>query len=114
MARNNRNRIEVKGSEQFLDQLKNEVAQELGIQNYDGIDKGWLPSRVNGKVGGTMVRKMIAYAEAAMKEQGISSIMAQRGANEEDKETVAQGLQAAQMFFDYNDGQIQTTQSEIH
>jgi hypothetical protein len=108
MANNNRNnRVEIKGSEQFLDQLKMETAQELGIANYDDIDKGWLPSRVNGKVGGVMVRKMIKFAEAAMQDpQNLQKIENIQGANEEDKETVAQGLQGAQMFFDYKNGQI--------
>jgi len=47
---------------QALDQLKYEVAQEVGIPNYQGY-LGDLPSRLNGAVGGNMVRRMIQFAE---------------------------------------------------
>ncbi|MBO8129450.1 MAG: alpha/beta-type small acid-soluble spore protein [Peptococcaceae bacterium] len=56
----------VPGAKQALDRMKYEVANELGLGNYQQIDKGDLPSRVNGKVGGNMVRKMIAFAENAL------------------------------------------------
>lgn len=56
-----RNRILVSGAEQALNQFKNEIASELGL-DYSG-DKGNLTSRQNGYVGGLMVRKMIAQAE---------------------------------------------------
>ncbi len=59
-----RNRILVSGAEQALNQFKNEVASELGL-DYNG-DKGNLTSRQNGYVGGLMVRKMIAQAESQM------------------------------------------------
>lgn len=91
MASNNRrNRLEIPGAENVMQQLKLEVANELGIANYDQIDKGDLPARVHGKIGGTMVRKMIEYAEAAMKAdaQALASVQGQRGANEEDIQTV--------------------------
>lgn len=45
-----------------LERLKFEVAQELGIPNYSGY-LGDVPSRINGAVGGNMVRRMIALAE---------------------------------------------------
>ena len=32
---------------------------EFGVENYDLIDKGELPSRVNGKIGGEMTRRLI-------------------------------------------------------
>lgn len=47
---------------QALDRLAYETAQELGITNWGGY-MGDVPSRVNGAVGGNMVRKMIALAE---------------------------------------------------
>ncbi|MFW0861449.1 MAG: small, acid-soluble spore protein, alpha/beta type [Dethiobacter sp.] len=59
-----RNRILVAGAEQALNQFKNEIASELGL-DYNG-DKGSLTSRQNGYVGGLMVRKMIAQAESQM------------------------------------------------
>lgn len=49
-----------------LDNMKQEVASELGIENYNQIDKGELSSRANGYVGGNMVKKMIQMAEDMM------------------------------------------------
>lgn len=49
-----------------LEQFKNEMAAELGMPDYDKIDKGELPSRLNGKVGGNMTHKMVAFAEAVL------------------------------------------------
>jgi small acid-soluble spore protein A (major alpha-type SASP) len=60
---NNNNEILVSGARQALENLKNQTAAELGIQNYGQQYKGDLPSRVNGSVGGFMVKKMIALAE---------------------------------------------------
>lgn len=53
-----------------LERLKLETAQELGIQGYEQRDKGDLPSRVNGSVGGYMVKKMIALAQAKLNDGG--------------------------------------------
>lgn len=50
----------------FLNQFKYEVANELGMGNYQQADKGSLTARENGYVGGYMVRKMIQYAEQNM------------------------------------------------
>ena len=50
----------------FLNNFKYEVANELGINNYQTVDKGQLTSRENGYVGGYMVKKMIQYAEQNM------------------------------------------------
>lgn len=41
-----------------LNNFKMEVANELGISNYDQIDKGQLSSRQNGYVGGNMTKKI--------------------------------------------------------
>ena len=49
-----------------LNQFKMEVASELGLSNYDNIDKGQLSSRQNGYVGGNMTKKMVAFAEQAL------------------------------------------------
>ncbi|MGE5653042.1 MAG: small, acid-soluble spore protein, alpha/beta type [Bacillota bacterium] len=70
MARNS-NRILVKGAGGALDHFKQEVAAEIGIQNYMANGYGGdLPSKVNGSVGGYMVKKMIALAEQQMTNQG--------------------------------------------
>ncbi len=63
MANNNNNQILVSQARSALEQMKQETAAELGIQNYAQQYKGDLPSRVNGSVGGYMVKKMIALAE---------------------------------------------------
>lgn len=57
-----------------LNQMKYEVAGEIGIANYQQLDKGDLPSRVNGKVGGNMVRKMVAFAEQAMAQGNVNQV----------------------------------------
>lgn len=46
-----------------LRQFKLEVANELGIPDYENMDKGNLSSRENGYVGGNMTRKMVSFAE---------------------------------------------------
>jgi small acid-soluble spore protein A (major alpha-type SASP) len=63
---NNNNEILVSNARGALEQLKNETASELGISNYAQQYKGDLPSRVNGSVGGYMVKKMIALAESQL------------------------------------------------
>ena len=62
----NKNKIVVPEARQALDQLKLEIANELGIDNYNNIDKGNLPSRVNGYVGGYMVKKLVETAQNQM------------------------------------------------
>nr|WP_052544002.1 alpha/beta-type small acid-soluble spore protein [Desulfoscipio gibsoniae] len=49
-----------------LEEFRNEMATELGMDNYAYIDKGELPSRLNGKVGGGMTKKMVSFAEAVL------------------------------------------------
>ncbi|MGI6224721.1 MAG: small, acid-soluble spore protein, alpha/beta type [Peptococcales bacterium] len=68
MARNT-NKPAVQGAAPFLDKFKYEVANELGMTNYQNIDKGSLTSRENGYVGGYMVRKMIQFAEQQLSGQ---------------------------------------------
>lgn len=63
---NNNNQIVVQNARGALEQLKQETASELGIANYAQQYKGDLPSRVNGSVGGYMVKKMIALAESQL------------------------------------------------
>lgn len=48
-----------------LDQFKNEVANELGVQPPGGY-WGDIPSRTCGAVGGHMVRRMIELAEQSL------------------------------------------------
>jgi hypothetical protein len=66
MPRNN-NKPAVQGAKNFLDNMKYEMAGELGIANYNNIDKGNLSSRQNGYVGGYMTRKLVQFAEEQLK-----------------------------------------------
>lgn len=60
----NNNRILVPEARQALEQMKLEIANELGISNYNSVDKGNLPSRVNGYVGGNMVKRLVETAQS--------------------------------------------------
>lgn len=60
---NSNNRIVVPEARQALNQMKLEIANELGVANYDNLDKGNLPSRTNGYVGGYMVKRLVESAQ---------------------------------------------------
>jgi len=65
MPNNNsgRNQIVVPEARQALNQMKTEIANELGLTNYEQIDKGNLSSRQNGYVGGYMTKKLVEQAQ---------------------------------------------------
>ncbi len=67
MAYNNGNRNLVPEAKQGLNRLKNEVASEVGLQNYENINKGDLTSKQNGSVGGEMVKRMVESYEQNIK-----------------------------------------------
>lgn len=58
----NSNEYVVTQARQGLQNLKQQVASQLGFGNYSGY-QGDRPSRENGKVGGQMVKTMISIAE---------------------------------------------------
>lgn len=58
-----RSRTLIPEAKHGLSRFKMEVASEIGLKNYDQIDKGNLPSRENGRVGGEMVRRMVETYE---------------------------------------------------
>jgi small acid-soluble spore protein A (major alpha-type SASP) len=60
------NRTLVPEAKEGLNRLKNEVASEVGIQNYESADKGNLSSRQNGSVGGEMVKRMVQSYEQGL------------------------------------------------
>ncbi|TCO73682.1 alpha/beta-type small acid-soluble spore protein [Marinisporobacter balticus] len=64
MARSNR--AVVPEARMALNQMKAEIASELGLANYESIDKGNLSSRQNGYVGGYMTKKLVEAAERNM------------------------------------------------
>lgn len=60
---NTNNRIVVPEARAALDQMKLEIANELGMTNYNSMDKGNLTSRQNGYVGGYMTKKLVETAQ---------------------------------------------------
>ena len=63
---NNNNRQVVPEAKSALNQMKLEIAGELGMSNYENIDKGNLTARQNGYVGGYMTKKLVEMAEKQM------------------------------------------------
>ncbi len=65
-----RNTLVVPQAQQAMEQFKQETAAEIGIQNYQGY-LGDVPAKLNGAVGGNMVRKMIqAYEQQFANQAG--------------------------------------------
>lgn len=58
MARNNKL---VGNAQQAIDQMKNEIASEFGVQL--GADQ---TARANGAVGGEITKRLIAFAESQL------------------------------------------------
>ncbi|MDY2883212.1 MAG: alpha/beta-type small acid-soluble spore protein [Romboutsia timonensis] len=66
MTNNNNNQKVVPQAKQALNQMKLEIANELGMNNYQQMDKGNLTARENGYVGGYMTKKLVEMAEQQM------------------------------------------------
>ncbi|MCI6667391.1 MAG: alpha/beta-type small acid-soluble spore protein [Romboutsia timonensis] len=66
MANNNNNQKVVPQAKQALNQMKLEIANELGMNNYQQMDKGNITARENGYVGGYMTKKLVEMAEQQM------------------------------------------------
>lgn len=58
---NNSNKLIVPGSKQALEQMKYEIARELGIEL--GADQ---TARKNGTVGGEMTRRLVQLGEQSL------------------------------------------------
>lgn len=63
MSTNNNNRKLVPEAKEGLSRFKMEVADSIGLTDYDKADKGNLTSRQNGSVGGEMVKRMVEEYE---------------------------------------------------
>ncbi|MDN4073144.1 MULTISPECIES: alpha/beta-type small acid-soluble spore protein [Fictibacillus] len=59
-----RNKLLVPGSENALNQMKEEIANEFGVKL--GADT---TARANGSVGGEMTKRLVAYAEQQLGNQ---------------------------------------------
>ena len=57
------NKKAVPQAKQALNQMKLEIANELGLSNYESVDKGNLTARQNGYVGGNMTKKLVEMAQ---------------------------------------------------
>ena len=62
----NSNRTVVPEAKAALNQMKLEIANEIGLSNYENIDKGNLTARENGYVGGYMTKKLVEMDERQM------------------------------------------------
>lgn len=60
------NKKTVPQAKQALNQMKLEIANELGMADYQQVDKGNLTARQNGYVGGYMTKKLVEMAEQQM------------------------------------------------
>lgn len=69
-TRTGTNSIVVPEAKQALNQMKTEIASELGLSNYESIDKGNLTARQNGYVGGYMTKRLVEMAQRSMSGQG--------------------------------------------
>jgi hypothetical protein len=58
VATNNSNQILVQGAEQAVDQMKQEIASEFGVNL--GADT---TSRANGSVGGEITKRLVSFAQ---------------------------------------------------
>ena len=67
---NSNNRQVVPEARAALNQMKLEIASELGMSNYQQVDKGNLTARENGYVGGYMTKKLVEMAEQQMAGKG--------------------------------------------
>ena len=63
------NRVEVPQAKAALNNMKYEIARELGINFKQGYN-GDLSARENGYVGGYMVKRLIEQAERQMAQRG--------------------------------------------
>jgi hypothetical protein len=71
-----RNTLLVPGAWNGIENFKWEVASELGVQAPADGYMGDIPSRVNGAIGGHMVRRMIAAAEQSLVSQAATNVTA--------------------------------------
>ena len=63
---NNSNKNVIPEAKNALNNMKTEIANELGLTNYETMDKGNLTARQHGYVGGYMTKKLVEMAEQQM------------------------------------------------
>ncbi len=63
------NKKAVPAAKSALNQMKLEIANELGMSNYQEVDKGNLTARENGYVGGSMTKKLVEMAQQQLSQK---------------------------------------------
>ena len=63
MSSQNSNTNVIPEAKNALNNMNTEIASELGLANYNTMDKGNLTARQNGYVGGYMTKKLVEMAE---------------------------------------------------
>ena len=66
MASNNNSNSVKANAKNGLNNMKTEIANELGLSGYETMDKGNLTARQNGYVGGYMTKKLVEMSEQQM------------------------------------------------
>lgn len=61
----------IKGSHKALDDMKYEIASELGLPVFQGSEDYWgeIMTKDAGRVGGQMTKKLVAFAELALSQE---------------------------------------------
>lgn len=72
MTSSNNNSVVVEGAKSALNNMKTEIASELGLANYQNMDKGNLTARQNGYVGGYMTKRLVEMAEQQLSGKSMS------------------------------------------
>lgn len=60
------NKLVVPEAREALNSMKLEIASELGLSNYNEMDKGTLTSRQNGYVGGYITKRLVEQAQNSL------------------------------------------------
>lgn len=69
MSSQNSNQVNIPEAKQAMNNMKHEVASELGIEMKQGYN-GNMSSKDAGRIGGNMVKKMIESEEQRMAGKG--------------------------------------------
>jgi small acid-soluble spore protein A (major alpha-type SASP) len=83
-----KNRQLVKGAHQALDDMKYEIARELNLPVQQGSEDHWghVSSADCGRVGGNMLRRLVAMAEESLaKGKGVISTLTVRDSTIQSK-----------------------------
>ncbi len=61
----------IKGAHKALDDMKYEIAAELGLPVFQGSEDYWgqIMTKDAGTVGGQLTRKLVAFGELALSQQ---------------------------------------------